>query len=240
MSLKDDISSGVDGYFGGTYTVTNGRSVPSADAVGLGKVGTSIELAMMFVDIRESTKIVDGLRRISAARMYKAFLWSVTKIVKYYGGEVKSFNGDGVLVVFEGDAKCNQAVKAAYMINWMVVNSLRPQMNAYFKRNNSLEDVHFGFGLGIDVGEVLIVRAGLKGATNSDLVWAGNATNIAVKLSDLGDKDNPIYITNRVYNLLNDEQKHYLNSTQAIWEKRYWTAKDNAIIYRTSYWRYPN
>lgn len=240
MSLKDDISKGVDDYFGGTYSVTNGRSVPSADAVGLGKVGTSIELAMMFVDIRESTKIVDGLRRISAARMYKAFLWSVTKIVKHYGGEVKSFNGDGVLVVFEGDAKCNQAVKAAYMINWMVVNSLRPQMNAYFKRNNSLEDVHFGFGLGIDIGEILIVRAGLKGATNSDLVWAGNATNIAVKLSDIGDKDYPIYITNRVYNLLNIEQKQFLNSTQAIWEKRYWTAKDNALIYRTGYWRYPN
>ena len=239
MSLKDDISSGVDSYFGGTYKVTNGRSVPSADAVGLGKVGVSIELAMMFVDIRESTKIVDGLRRISAARMYKAFLWSVTKIVKHYDGEVKSFNGDGVLVVFEGALKCNQAVKAAFMINWMVINSLRPQMNAYFKRNNSLEDVHFGFGLGIDVGEVLVVRAGLKGATNSDLVWAGNATNIAVKLSDLGGRDNPIYISNRVYNLLNDPQKQYIGSTQAIWEKRYWTAKDNAIVYRTNYWRHP-
>ena len=239
MSLKDDIATGISSYFDGAYSVTNGRSVPSADTVGFGKVGVSIELAMMFVDIRESTKIVDGLRRITAARMYKSFLWSVTKIVKHYNGEVKSFNGDGVLVVFEGDAKCNQAAKAAYMINWMVVNSLRPQMNAYFKRNNSLEDVHFGFGLGIDVGEVLIVRAGLKGATNSDLVWAGNATNLAVKLSDLGDKDNPIYISNRVYNLLNDEQKQYIGSTQAIWQKRYWTAKDNAIVYSTNYWRHP-
>lgn len=171
--------------------------------------------------------------------MYKSFLWSVTKIVKYYGGEVKSFNGDGALVVFQGDAKCNQAVKAAYAINWMVINCLRPQMDAYFRRNNALEDVHFGFGLGIDVDEVLIVRAGLKGATNSDLVWAGNATNIAVKLSDFDDKDNPIYVTNRVYNKLNHEQKHFLNSTQTIWEKCYWTAKDNAIIYRTSYWRSP-
>lgn len=239
MSLKDDISNGVDDYFGGAYTITNSRAVPSAENVGLGKVGVSIELVMMFVDIRESTKIVDGLRRISAARMYKSFLWSVSKIVKYYNGEIKSFNGDGALVVFEGEAKANQAVKAAYMINWTVIHVLRPQMNAYFKRNNSLEDVHFGFGLGIDVGEVLIVRAGLKGATNSDLVWAGNATNIAVKLSDLGDKDNPMYISNRVYNLLNDEQKQYVHSATAIWEKRYWTAKDNAIVYRTNYWRHP-
>lgn len=240
MSLKEDISNGVDGFFGGTYSITNGRAVPKAKDVGFGKVGVNIELAMMFVDIRESTKIVNSLRRISAARMYKAFLWSVTKIVKYFGGEVKSFNGDGILVVFEGDAKCNNAAKAAYMINYMVVNDLRPKMEAYFKKNNDSQDIHFGFGLGIDLGEILIVRAGIKGATNSDLVWAGNATNIAVKLSDLGKKEYPIYISNRVFNKLNDEQKHYLKSDTSIWEKRYWTAKDNALVYRTNYWRYPN
>lgn len=237
MSLKEDISNKIEDYFDGIYTVTNGRSVPSADNVGLGKVGVSIEIAMMFVDIRESTKIVGGLRRISAARMYKSFLWAVTKIVKHHGGEVKSFNGDGVLAVFEGDYKCNQAAKAAYMINWMVIHSLRPQMESYFKRNNSLQDVNFGFGLGIDVGDVLIVRAGLKGADNSDLVWAGNATNLAVKLSDIGGKDNPIYISNRVYNKLDDTQKKFLDGTTSVWEKRRWVAQNDAIVYCTNYWR---
>lgn len=58
MSLKDDISSGVDDYFSGTYKVTKGRSVPSAEDVGLGKVGTSMELAMMFVDIRNQRRLL--------------------------------------------------------------------------------------------------------------------------------------------------------------------------------------
>lgn len=239
MSLSEEIGSGVSAYFGGSYTLTNGRVVPEAVNVGHGKVGVNMELAMMFVDIRESTKIVDGLRRISAARMYKAFLWSTTKIVKYYGGEVKSFNGDGVLAVFDGDTKCTNAVKAAYRIHWMVIHTLRPQMQAYFKRNNTLQDVNFGFGLGIDVGDILIVRAGLKGATNSDLVWTGNATNIAVKLSDLAGSSSPIYISNRVFNRLNDSEKLYNDKVTTVWAKKYWTAKENAIIYSTNYWRAP-
>jgi class 3 adenylate cyclase len=41
----------------------------------------------------------------------------------------------------------------------------------------------FNFGIGIDVGNILVVRAGIKGEDNSDLVWAGNATNISVKLN---------------------------------------------------------
>ena len=84
---------------------------------------------------------------------------------------------------------------------------------------------------------VFIIAVSVRVA--NDLVWAGKATNIAVKLSDLGDRDHPMYISNRVYNRLNDAEKLRLDKKTAIWAKRYWTAKNNAIVYRSNYWREP-
>lgn len=238
-TFSDDIEENTDNFFSGSYEVQEARIVPRAADIKFGKHGKQMELAMMFVDIRESTKIVDGFRRTTAARMYKSFLQAVVKIVKKYDGEVKSFNGDGVLAVFGGDYKCNNAALASYAINWYVVKVLRPIMEKYFSNNQKLQDMEFNYGIGVDLGTVLIVRAGIKGTDNSDLVWAGNATNISVKLNALSSKSNPIYITNRVYNRLDDKNKTYIDDDGDVWEKRYWIKMNNMIIYRTDYWRKP-
>ena len=66
----------------GSYSVTNVTKIPDVADVPFGKNGKELELVMLFIDIRESTKIVDGFRRRTAARMYKSFLWGVTKIAK--------------------------------------------------------------------------------------------------------------------------------------------------------------
>lgn len=239
MSISDDYINGVGDFFSGEYTTPNAQKIPTISDLAFGKTGKLIELAMVFVDIRESTKIVDGFRRVTAARMYKSFLWGVTKIIKANGGQLKSFNGDGMLAVFHGDTKCSSSVRAAFQINWFVTHALRPKMEQYFSRNNKLADMSFNFGLGIDVGEILVVRGGIKGEDNSDLVWVGNATNYSVKLSDLASSSTPIYITNSVYNRLISDVKKRLNGEETIWEKRYWTKKDNQLIYRTDYWRKP-
>jgi len=110
MATKEGLINGVDSYFSGSYTITKGTVIPDVADIQLGKSGRELELAMLFIDIRESTTIVDGFRRTTAARMYKAFLWGVAQIAKANGGELRSFNGDGVLVVFIGDSKRTNAV----------------------------------------------------------------------------------------------------------------------------------
>lgn len=239
MSVRSEYEDKVDDYFSGSYTVTDARVVPSASDVKFGKFGKKMELAMMFVDIRESTKIVDGFHRVTAARMYKSFLWGVTKIVKRNGGEVKSFNGDGLLAVFSGDSKCTNAAIASYEISWFGLKVIRPKMKKYFENNGKLKDMEFNFGVGVDLGDILIVRAGIKGEDNSDLVWAGNATNLSVKLSNLPADTYHLRVTNRVFNKINAKYKKYLDGETDIWEKVYWTDMNDAIIYRSSYWRAP-
>lgn len=237
MANNDEYKTGIDSYFSGTYDVIKAEKVPGVSDVKFGNYGKKIELAMMFVDIEESTEIVDGFRSVTAARMYKSFLWAVTRIVKEHGGDVKSFNGDGLLVVFSGDKKNTNAAKAAFKINWFVKKILKPKIESYFRRNDKLASMNFNYGLGIDTGQVLVVRAGIKGEDNSDLVWVGNSTNFAVQLSSHSSSKYPIYITNDVFNKLNESAKTYLHSNTKIWEKTYWSKMNDKIIYRTNYWR---
>lgn len=235
MAFKDDIISQVDNYFSGNYEITNGTAVPDVEDIPLGKHGREMELAMLFIDIKESTKIVNGFRRQTAAKMYKSFLFGVTKIALANDGQLRSFNGDGVLVVFNGTAKCNNAVKAAMQMKYFCNEILKPKVDSHMEDHKSDDHLDFGIGIGIDVGDVLIVRGGVRGYNNNDLVWVGNATNYAVKLSGLATSTYSIYISERIYSKLNDPAKYSDSSnTQNMWTKIDLDAY-NFYIYKTNF-----
>ncbi len=232
MSDKAELEKGVDNFFSGSYEVTEGRTIPDVGDIAFGKVGRELDLAMLFIDIRESTKIVDGFRRETAAKMYKSFLWGVSKIARENDGELRSFNGDGVLIVFVGDQKRNNAVKAAMQMSWFCLYVLKPVVESYFRENQQLQDMNFDFGIGVDSGRVLVVRGGIKGENNNDLVWVGNATNYAVKLSGLSKDGYHIYISKDVYSVLDDDHKLGGEPKTNMWESRTWNDMD---IYRTNW-----
>lgn len=231
MANKDELEKGVNDFFSGSYEITQGTAIPDIEDIQLGKFGRELELAMLFIDIRESTKIVDGFRRTTAARMYKSFLWGVTRIARANNGQLRSFNGDGVLVVFVGAHKRTSAAKAALQMSWFCKKVLKPKVEAYFANNNQLDGLDFDFGIGIDVGKVLVVRGGIKGENNNDLVWVGNATNYAVKLSSLSNNGYSVFISEDVYKNMDKSSKIRGNPEQDMWELRYWTKKDNMKVY---------
>lgn len=237
MALKDDLQKSTDDFFSGTYDISNGTVIPNISDIEFGKKGREMELAMLFIDIRESTKIVDGFRRTTSARMYKSFLYGVSKIARENDGELRSFNGDGVLMVFSGETKRTNAVKTAMQLSYFCKNILKPKIESYFSNNNQLSDLEFDFGVGIDVGKVLIVRGGIKGENNNDLVWVGNATNYAVKLSSLSKSGHHIYISEDVYKNMGEKTKYNVKNGEKIdmWESRTWTEKDGITVYRTNY-----
>lgn len=235
MASKDDLVKGVNDYFSGSYEITEGTAIPNVEDIKLGKFGRELELVMLFIDIRESTKIVDGFRRTTAARMYKSFLWGVTQIARANEGELRSFNGDGVLVAFIGKSKRTNATKAALQMSWFCKKVLKPKVEEYFTNNNQLNGLDFDFGIGIDVGKVLVVRGGIKGENNNDLVWVGNATNYAVKLSSLGGDGYNVYVSEEVYKNMAESSKFGGDAKQNMWEERVWTKMDNMKVYRSNW-----
>lgn len=238
MAFKDDLDTITSSYFKGTFTVTDGTAIPDVADIGLGNQGRQLELAMLFIDIRESTKIVDAFRRTTAARMYKAFLDGVSRIARHNDGELRSFNGDGVLVAFVGNRKRTNAVTAAGQMAWACRKILKGYLKTYFENNKQAADLEFDFGIGVASGTVLVVRGGIRGENNNDLVWVGNATNYAVKLAALGSHPWNVWITGEVYDNM-DKDIRTSSDGQAMFEKRVWTAVDNMTIYRSDWGRVP-
>ncbi len=236
MGKLDDYQKGVDTFFEGGYKVIKTTSIPQVSDLKFGKHGKQVDLAMLFIDLRESTKIMASVRRVTAARIYKSFLWGISKIAKDNGGEVRSFNGDGVLVAFVGPRKCNNAAKAAMQMKYFCKEILKPKADAFLKDKGSLNGVLFDYGIGIDVGTILVVRGGISGDNNNDLVWVGNATNNAVKLSGISNSPYNIRVTAEVHSYL--EKDRLESDGKNMWEKRY---LDNLTLYRTIYsWVIPS
>lgn len=243
MLKQEDIDKNLEEFFSWTYSITEWRTIPDIWDVAFWKYWREIDVCMLFIDIRESTKIIDNVRRTTAARMYKSFLWWVAKIAKENSGELRSFNGDWVLIVFMGESKRTNACKAALQMNWFWKNKLKPKLDAIFTKNGWLveEGIEFDFWIWIDVGKVLVVRWGIRWENNNDLVWVGNATNYAVKLSHLWRNDKHIWISADVYkNMAESSKLWWSDPKKDMWEKHTWNAVDDISIYASDWiWSLP-
>lgn len=240
LKAKDYIDQ-VNSIFSKGWQKTQGRVVPTVDSLQFDNSACEMDLAMLFVDIRESTTIVDTFRRETTAKMYKSFLWGVSQLAIRNNGELRSFNGDGVLVVFGGASKCDDAVMAAMQMNWFASQVIRQKTAS--EVSNKHYSLNFNFGIGVDVGRVLVMKGGIRGQGNNDLVWVGNATNYAVKFSGMSVDPYNIHISQEVYNSLDDNLRltytgiagSALRITTNMWEKVL-QLKYSREIYRTCYY----
>jgi adenylate cyclase len=237
MAMTDELEATIQQGFDEAFEVSAGSTIPDvADLVLSQNRGRELDLAMLFIDIRSSTKIVDGFRRTTAAKMYKSFLTGVTRIVRNNGGQVVSFNGDGVLAAFCGVARSTVAAKTALNLSWLCTQVLRPKLRTYFEKNHQLADVEFDFGIGIDSGKVLVVRAGIGGSNNNDLVWVGNPTNYSVKLAGWARDPYNVYIFEPFFKEIEKAATvNPDNGSQSMWEQD----PQNLYLWRSSWWWKP-
>ncbi len=246
MTRNEELTQDTTTIFDTTFTVTPGVVVPTVNDVSLDNNAKDIEAAMLFIDIKKSTHIVDMVQRETAARMYKAFLKGVTRIALANGGDVRSFNGDGVLAVFVGVGKCDNAVRAAMEMKHFFQQTLMPRLEKYKLSNQALRSIQFDFGIGIDLGDILVIKAGIGGENNRDLVWVGSATNHAVKLAAQANGIYHIHISAAIYSKLSDIMKYKeepaFGNLATLFRKEMWVSHLPLIlngyfgqVYATSY-----
>jgi class 3 adenylate cyclase len=238
MPLTEDLLQEGHEILDGPFTVSPGRAIPSVQDIALGtNEGRQLRLVALFVDIRKSTAIVHHLGLVRAARVYKAYMRAVTRIVRARSGELLSFNGDGVAAGFVGDDAPTEACLTAMNLYWFLERILKPRVDATLRQFHAPPELSFDFGIGVEVGDVLVVRGGIRGNDNSDLVWAGNPVNYAVKLSSLGTLPYSIHISNNVFVPMHYEL--FSDGTTQFWESHYWAEKD-MMVWRTQWWFRPD
>ena len=202
--MKSGIDSKVAGIIDNAFETSYITYVPDINDSNLtfGNKGLKLTATVLYIDMRGSTSILNKHNRTSVAKIHKAYFHTIVTIAKSLGGEVRSFNGDGMLVLFQGTTKTklSNAVSAAMKMKWMLTSAdskVKKKMEKY---------TAVDFGIGIHYGDILCAKVGIAGENNRDLVWIGNAVNKSVKI---GDKiHNYIGISATVYGNLEDRVKY--------------------------------
>jgi class 3 adenylate cyclase len=227
MGLKSELEEEVDATFRKRWTERDGTVVPDEDSIGLGNDGVNLEAVVLYADLADSTQLVKTNTKTFAAEIYKTFLHCAGKIIRSESGTITAYDGDRIMAVFIEGAKHTNAVKAGMKIKYAAEKIIRPKYKDVYKD----ADYVMKHIVGIDRSKILVANSGVRGA--KDLVWVGNAANIAAKLSSLS-QEYSTYITKTVYDSMLDEVK-YSNGT-LMWEERVWSGYDSSTIYRSNWW----
>lgn len=241
MGLKQDIINKVKSIVDDEFTVEDVTSVPDIknSKLTFGNTGLRFEATVLYIDMRGSTEILNNHNKTSVAKMHMAYFHTAVKIAKLLGGEVRSFNGDSILIFFQGTSKqsLSNAVKAAMQMKYMISN-LDGGINKYLSKYSALN-----FGIGLDDGHILCTKIGLGGdSNNQDLMWIGNAVNKATVISDTRKSPCHIGISSYVYsNLLDDVKFGQQQSPWGIVEKvDMWTKSIITYNDKQEYYYYTN
>ena len=186
-------------YLSGDYEVTETDTIPSIEQVAFGKKAKKIKLCAFCIDMRKSSDLLTVHNKQTCGKIHKAFLTVVSQIVIDRGGEIRSFNGDGLLAFWPAKSQTDigRAVEAAMKIKWLLDIQLSPLFEQYEK---------IDFGIGIDWGDVYIVRAGIsRNSNNNDLVFIGACVNFATAIANQTKGPDHVEISKSTYDNLPKE-----------------------------------
>lgn len=188
-SIISEIETDVSDVIGTQFTYANTAEVPSANDPALSyerfkeKRGKILETCVLYVDIRDSVALTEKHKSITMGRIYTAFTKAVIKAGREHGGHTRNIIGDRVMIVFPKANCFTNAINCAITINYIAQKIL----------NVKFTGVDFKCGIGIDYGELKIIKVGIQrngteGPQNKGLVWAGYPANIASRLTDMANK----------------------------------------------------
>lgn len=207
MGLRKDIIETVREILNDRFISEETSSVPdiSNSKLTFGNTGLVFEATVLYVDMRGSTELLEKHNKPVVAKLHKAYFQTIVSIANSESGEVRSFNGDSMLVFFQGTSKgsLSRAVKVAMMIKYMISSDegINKLLETYY---SSID-----FGIGIDDGKILCAKIGLaRNPNNQDLIWIGTPVNKAVVISDSRSNPANVGISSYVYSNLLDWVKY--------------------------------
>jgi adenylate cyclase len=149
-------------------------AIEEADSAGVEKT-----LAVMFVDLRDFTRLSEKRLPFDVVYVLNEFFGVVGAAITEHGGWIDKFLGDGLLAVFgqrDGvEAGCRQALRTARDID-LALDHINAKLEAELGRPLAV-------GIGIDAGALLVGRIGY--GESVDFTVIGNPVNVASRLESL-------------------------------------------------------
>jgi adenylate cyclase len=114
--------------------------------------GRELQIAAMFVDLRESTRLATGRLPYDALFLLDRYIQAVTGAIRRNGGHATSIAGDGVMSVFGVDGTAALAARDAFQAALDVWSSLE-----ILNENLASElEAPLRIGIGIHVGMAVV------------------------------------------------------------------------------------
>ena len=190
-NLQKDIRDEVGDIYKNETTFIETTSAPTVNDTDLTfprhgtRHGKTINTCVLFVDIRDSVKKNEDHRIETLVRMYSSFVYGVLCISKEYHGHPRNIIGDRVMIVFDEDNCCDNAIKCAGAIMYFCKTSM----------SKAIPNDTFKCGIGIHYGKMNVIKVGLEKVSDENydyknLVWIGEPANFASRLTDKAGKDN--------------------------------------------------
>lgn len=182
------------------------KNFPSIDKLTFTN-GFYVYATALFVDIRDSSKLIDAHNRPALAKIYRSFISEVIAIMN--GNQNCKFiniDGDCVSGVYETpqmpdiDRVFDDAC---------TISSLIDILNCKLKKKKITE---INIGIGMDYGRLLLIKAGFSGSGLNEVAWMGDALNTAAKLCNKANKEHSyeILVSSLINDNLNDHNKSLL------------------------------
>ena len=198
MGYIKDLEYSVIDYMNGDYEIIETETLPTPENVSFGKKAYKIKLTAFCIDLRKSTDLLRIHDKETCGKIHKSYLAIASKIIIENGGQPRSFNGDSVLAFWPAkwQSDISDAVRAAMQLKW----ALDIKFSKYFEQYAKID-----FGIGVDWGDVYVVKAGLpRNDNNNDLVFLGMCVNFANMIANQACASNHVEISALTYSNLSD------------------------------------
>lgn len=221
--MSQELVDKLESCFSTPFAARMGRKTPHPDRVSLKDGGIIYDGTVLYADIVGSTKLGERFGYDGAAKIIQSFLLGASHLVSDWDGDVTAYDGDRVMAVFGGDDQEQNAVACAFSLAYLVRKVINPLINQTFGKPAMAR--HLQCCCGIDTGEMLAVKIGVRG--NTDLLWSGRPANFAAKLCAHRKPSYGTVITAKVYQRLTDELKR--DGETAHWKRFQCEAVDMAV-----------
>jgi adenylate cyclase len=147
-----------------------------------GSVGEERQVAILFVDIRSSTRFAESVPPFDVIHVLRRFYHHMERAVIDNGGQVACYTGDGLMALFAVEpSEC--APLQAVLAGLDMVRSVKEDLQPYVKR---LFQCSFRIGVGVHFGEVVVGAVG--GGLQERVTAIGDAVNIANRIERANKK----------------------------------------------------
>ena len=180
--------------------------LPTIDAMRDSNTVYRGKVSVLFVDMRHSTQLPELFSPEQLVKIYRSYIRTIVQAIRYSGGFVRDFMGDGVLAVFvdneQGSSEDNSVYAAKYIVT-AIDKFLNPMLLQHLNHRIS-------YGVGIHTGEISLSKVGMKGKEQNEnaenefgIAWIGNSTNLACKQSGAVG-GGAIFISSSTYSAISD------------------------------------